>query len=98
MTSPTEEELHNVEEYADVQPRRPRRRRTHHTVRLVTESGNDPVQFSHEDPDVVKQYVKDHHPRGGEVYTETPEGYREVYSADHEFQGKPGWRPMEEEE
>lgn len=88
------------ENYVDVQPRRVRRRKTDYTVRLLTESGADPVQFSHEDKGVARHYVETHHPRGREVYVEYPDGYREHFSADHKFQGHSdgGWFPLEDEE
>lgn len=75
-----------------------RRKKTHHVVRQYTEGGADPVLFSHEDQAVVRHYVRTHHPRGREVYTESPDGYREHYSADHAYQGSDGWLPLDEEE
>jgi hypothetical protein len=73
-----------------------KRPRKQHVVRRVTESGNDPVLFGHEDQGVARAFVARNHPRGGEVYTETPDGYREVYSADLDYQGSNPWTPLED--
>lgn len=88
-----------AEETADLEPRRVKKSRTHHVVRRITESGNDPKVFSHEDQGVARRYVELNHPRGREVYVEGPDGYREYFSADHKFQGSgDGWLPLEDEE
>jgi hypothetical protein len=73
---------------------------TKYRVRRVTEEGNDPVVFAHEDKGVARQYVKTNHPRGLEVYVQHPDGYREHYSADQEFQGSDngGWNELTDED
>ena len=73
---------------------------TKHRVRRVTPEGNDPVVFSHEDRGVVRNFVKKNHPRGLEVYTEAPDGTREHYSSEQDFQGSDngGWVPLTDED
>jgi len=88
-----------VEEEAELKPRPVRKSRTHYVVRRMTESGNDPKVFSHEDKGVARRFVETNHPRGREVYVEGPDGYREHFSADHQYQGSgDGWLPLEDDE
>jgi hypothetical protein len=46
-----------------------------------------PVLFAHEDETQAKRYIKQNHPRGKEVYLESPDGTKTHYSADHAHQG-----------
>jgi hypothetical protein len=73
---------------------------TKYRVRRVTPDGTDPVVFSHEDQGVARRYVEDNHPRGLEVYVQHPDGFREHYSADQEFQGSDngGWNELTDED
>lgn len=58
------------------------------------------VVFSHESEGVTRNYIRQHHPRGREVYLELPNGDREHYSADHAAQGgdAEGWFDYDEDE
>ncbi len=69
-------------------------------VRRVTPEGNDPVVFTTEDKGIARKHVKDNYPRGLEVYVQHPDGYREHYSADQEFQGSDngGWNELLDED
>lgn len=88
------------EDVQELQPRKPKMRRNNYVVRRMTESGADPAVFTSEDKLLAQNFVKQHHPRGREVYLQHPDGYQEHYSADHEAQGHEngGWFPLEEEE
>lgn len=89
----------HAEEYEETRVPRPKKRQTKFRVRRYNpESDFDPIVFAHEDKGVAQRYVKDNHPRGREVYLEHPDGYREHYSTDHEYQGSEPWMEFDEEE
>lgn len=73
---------------------------TKYKVRRVTEEGNDPVIFSHEDKETARRHVVTNHPRGLEVYLQHPDGYREHFSADLSHQGHEsgGWQELTDED
>lgn len=83
----------------EVKPRKAKAT-TRYRVRRVTPEGMDPVVFSHEDKNVAKRYVTDNHPRGLEVYLQHPDGYREHFSDDLNYQGHEGggWQELTDED
>jgi len=58
------------------------------------------VVFSSDTEGIARNYIKQHHPRGREVYLETPAGRLEHYSAEHDMQGHEdgGWFDYDEDE
>ncbi len=59
-----------------------------------------PVLFAHEDKALAERFVKTNHPRGKAVYLESPDGKRQHYSADHDFQGSAdsAWQDWEDDD
>jgi hypothetical protein len=88
------------EETQELQPRKPKMRKSVYVVRRMTESGADPAVFSHEDQGVARHHIETNYPRGREVYLQHPDGYQEHFSAEHKAQGNEngGWFPLDEEE
>jgi len=56
------------------------------------------VVFESDTERIARNYVKQHHPRGREVYLDLPGGSAEHYSADHDAQGHEdgGWFDYED--
>jgi hypothetical protein len=57
-----------------------------------------PVLFSDENEALAKRYIKNNHPRGREVYLESPDGIRTHYSADHDFQDTDAWQEWDDDD
>lgn len=57
---------------------------------------NPLVEFSSEGP--ARRHIETNYPRGREVFLENPDGSREHYSQDTEYQGDDGWVTFDPEE
>jgi hypothetical protein len=93
MTSPTPATT-------PAKPARPPKPKTH-KVRKVNADDNaasGPVVFESSSLGATKNYIKQHHPRGREVYLEDADGNKSHYSADLDAQGDEPWTDFSEDE
>jgi hypothetical protein len=84
MTSPTP---------ATAKPARPPKPKTHKVRKVNPDDYTNPgsIVFQSESLGAVKNYIKQHHPRGREVYLEDADGNQSHYSADLDAQGDDPW-------
>jgi len=59
-------------------------------------AGSNIVQFDSEGP--ARNHIMNNYPRGREVFLQAPDGSRQHYSADHDFQGDDPWQDFSEDE
>jgi hypothetical protein len=66
--------------------------------KVVAGMDNHPVIYSSDNQTLAENYITANHPRGREVYLETPDGAKKHYSADHDFQGTDAWNDYSDDE
>lgn len=67
-------------------------------VMSATAPEGTPAIFSSESEGAVRNYIRNNHPRGREVYIQTPDGSKEHYSADMGHQGDDPWVEYSDDE
>lgn len=78
---------------------RPRPKPTKYKVKKVDENGLYPTISPFDTEGEARRFIRNNHPRGRNVFLESPDGTREHYSADHAHQESgDGWFPFEDED
>lgn len=85
---------------ATPKPTRPPKPKTHKVRKVNPDDYTNPgvVVFQNESEGATRNYIKQHHPRGREVYLETADGAKEHYSADLDAQGDDPWTEFSDDE
>lgn len=66
--------------------------------KVVAGMDTHPVIYTSDNQTLAENYITTNHPRGKEVYLETPDGAKKHYSADHDFQGTDAWNDYTDDE